>query len=66
MITPRQSAYKQIEQKMNIDYFAVGVMAWELATGIHAFTNPEEDSNSPVTDLNISSYNRKMSLLSQL
>jgi hypothetical protein len=63
---PRQSVYKHIEPQMNIDCFAVGVMAWELTTRIHALTNREEDSNSPVTDLNISYYHRKMSMLSQL
>jgi hypothetical protein len=26
---PRQSVYEQTEHKMNIDCFAVGVMAWE-------------------------------------
>jgi hypothetical protein len=66
MMMPRQSVYKQIEYQMNIDCFAVGVMTGELATHIHAFTNPEEDSNSPVTDLKISYYHRKMSVLSQL
>jgi hypothetical protein len=66
MMMPRQSAHKQTEHKMNIDCFAVGVMAWELATGIRAFTNSEEASNSPITDHNISLYHRKMYMLSQL
>jgi hypothetical protein len=45
MLRPGQSIYNQINDNVNRDCFAVGVMAWEFATDIHAFANVEKDSN---------------------
>jgi hypothetical protein len=44
MMQPRQLIYEMVEYKINIDCFAVGVMAWDLATGIHAFADVQKDS----------------------
>jgi hypothetical protein len=66
MKKPGSSIYENVEYNENTDCFAVGVMAWELATGVHAFANVEETSDSMIADISVLYYNRKMNLLSKL
>jgi hypothetical protein len=66
MKKPGSSIYENVEYGENTDCFAVGVMAWELATGVHAFANVEGTSDSITADISVLYYNRKMNLLSKL
>jgi hypothetical protein len=54
---PWEYIYHQIKYHVNVDCFAIGVIAWELATSIRALADLEEDFNSPAADLNELYYN---------
>jgi serine/threonine protein kinase len=66
MLKPGDNIYDRVIYKENIDCFSVGVVAWELATGTHAFPNVEEDSSLANADMGVLYYKRKMSMLSGL
>jgi hypothetical protein len=66
MLKPGDNIYTPIIYKENVDCFSVGVMAWELATGTHAFPKVEEDSSLANADMGVLYYNRKMDTLSKL
>jgi hypothetical protein len=51
MIMPKKSLYDKGMYKQNVDCFALGVRAWELATGTNAFNNVAQDSNTTAADL---------------
>jgi hypothetical protein len=65
LVMPRKSIYDKAKYEANVDCFAVGVMAWKLATGSNAFDDLAQDSNSPAADMNGVYYNRKISKLSE-
>jgi serine/threonine protein kinase len=65
MKRPRHSIYENVKHKINIDCFAVGVIAWELAKGMHAFANVEANSNLVAADMSVLYYNRKSNILSK-
>jgi hypothetical protein len=53
MLKPGASIYTIIKYKENIDCFSVGVMAWELATGMRAFSHVEADSSLLIADMSV-------------
>jgi hypothetical protein len=60
MLKPGTSIYDTVTYSENVDCFAVGVMAWELATGGHAFPNTEATSSLVVADMNVLYYNKNV------